>query len=73
MHQFYYKYKKRDLRKFFTRIENKISDPNYIDIGCQQGLLLKLDEWPEVVTKKDLKEEGIPSLFYKYPERYELK
>lgn len=39
-------------------------NPNYIDCGTIKALLLKVDEWPDVITKQDLHEEGKECIFY---------
>lgn len=62
---FFYKYDDCELDQFFKRIENRLKDPSYIDLGVQSGLLLKVDTWPEVRTKEMLKEEKIS--YVKYP------
>jgi len=62
-YHFFYKYDYNELNKFFKRIEGKLLDPNYIDTGKQISILIKAD-WPEVRTKQDLKEEGLPCIFY---------
>jgi len=48
---------------FFKRIEWKITDSNYVDIGLQQSLLIK-GQWPQVRTKENLIEEGQDVLFH---------
>lgn len=63
-YNYFYKYTDEDLDIFFKRIECKLKDPNYIDSGLQDNLLLK-SAWPEVRTKENLKEDGIP--YIKYP------
>lgn len=64
-YSFFYKYEDCDLDQFFKRIENRLRDPSYIDLGVQTSLLLKVDTWPEVRTKEGLKEDKIP--YVKYP------
>lgn len=61
---FYYKYEDEQLETFFKRIEGRIADSKgYLDIGPQRNLLIKTD-WPEVVTKADLEERGVPVIHY---------
>jgi hypothetical protein len=65
-YEFYYKYQDEDLEIFFKRLEGRIRDPSYQDTGLQNNLLLKGD-WPHVITKQDLVEEGVPCIFYTVP------
>lgn len=65
-YEFYYKYQDEDLEIFFKRLEGRIRDPSYQDTGLQNNLLLKGD-WPQVITKQDLVEEGVPCIFYTVP------
>lgn len=69
-YNYFYKYTDDDLETFFKRIECQLKDPSYIDSGLQENLLLK-SNWPEVRTKQNLKDEGIP--YIKYPKAKDQK
>lgn len=56
---FYFKYEKKEIQKFFKRLEHRIKSPTNYDCSFPQNRILLKDDWPTVRTKQDLDEENL--------------